>query len=194
MIRRSIFGLPANTQFTDIWENPEVFLADYKESGIYQFSEECRLSDEEMKLLYFLLYSRYGNNSINSFDRNRFKYNLFTIVFQYGPTWSKRLEIQDKIRNLSDSDIFKGSKVIYNHAFNPGTQPSTATLEELTAINEQTTNNYIKSKIEGYALQWELLKPDVTNEFLNRFQKLFQQVVAPGFPLVYVEDEDREEV
>lgn len=193
MWTKSVFGYPANTTFCDVWHTSEDFLADYKASGIYLFNEDNRLEDNMMSLLYFLLYSRYGNNSILSFDRNRFKYNVFTIIFEYGPAWVKRLDIQKDVRDLTIDELQLGSKVIYNHAYNPGTVPSTATLEELPAINEQTTNNYKKSKIEGLALQWELLRPDVTNEFLNKFQKLFQVIVQPVGTAVYVEEEDQDD-
>lgn len=46
----------------------------------------------------------------------------------------------------------QGSKVINNHAFNPSGSPTTATLEELTYTNEQTTQNYKKSKLEAYTV------------------------------------------
>jgi hypothetical protein len=76
---------------------------------------------------------------------------MFSVIFQYGPTWQKRLDIQAKIRGLTDSDILIGSKAIYNTALNPSTAPSTGSLEELTYINSQNTTNYKKSKLEAYA-------------------------------------------
>lgn len=188
------FGWPANTRFCDVWPEVDDFIDDYHDSGIYQSDEGTRLDDNHAKLLYYLLYARYGNDSIASFDRNRFEYGLFSIIFQYGPTWVKELEIQEKLRalDLTDGDLFAGVKAIHNHAYNPGTAPSTATLNELPAINEQNTTQYKKSKIDGYAALMELLKTDVSNIFLNRFKVLFQQVVVPVQPLWYTEHEEED--
>lgn len=59
--------------------------------------------------------------------------------------------MQNELRTMSDDDLIKGSKQIVNHSYNPSTAPSTATLEELTTINEQNTNNYKRSKLDAYA-------------------------------------------
>ena len=83
--------------------------------------------------------------------------------------------MQSKIRNLSDEEIQLGSKAIYNRALNPGTEPSTGSLDELNAILEQNTTNYKKSKLEAYTQVWLLLESDVTQDFLNRFKPLFSK-------------------
>ena len=83
--------------------------------------------------------------------------------------------MQSKIRNLSDEEIQLGSKAIYNRALNPGTEPTTGSLDELNAILEQNTTNYKKSKLEAYTQVWLLLEDDVTQTFLNRFKPLFSK-------------------
>lgn len=103
----------------------------------------------------------------------------------YGPTWAKRLDIQEKLRNLSEDEIKKGSRAVYNHAYNPGTAPSTATLTELTFIDNQNTTNYVRSTIEGYAALTDLLETDVTKEFIDKFKKLFLLIVQPEEKLLY---------
>ena len=69
---------------------------------------------------------------------------MFSIIYQYGPTWEKRLDIQKSLRGLTEEDIRGGTRQINNHAWNPGTEPSTATLDELTTTNEQTSTKYTK--------------------------------------------------
>jgi hypothetical protein len=145
--------------FCEIYDNAEDFLSDYKASGLYDAVSvgtppvlhlNNSLSDQETTILFYLLYAKYGNNPIANYDENQFKYKIFATIFQYGPAWSKKLDIQKKVRELTEEDIRLGSKAIYNHAYNPSTSPSTATLEELQAINEQNTTNYKKSKLEAY--------------------------------------------
>ena len=60
------------------------------------------------------------------------------------------MDIQNKIRNLTEDEIRIGTKAIYNQAVNPGTEPSTGSLEELTSISAQNTTGYKKSKLDAY--------------------------------------------
>ena len=79
--------------FCDIWDSYEKFNSDWTASIYYQ-----RVLDEvDRELVYYLLYSRYGNNPIANLDVNQWKMKVFSIMFQYGPTWQKRLNIQIQI-------------------------------------------------------------------------------------------------
>ena len=184
--------------FCEIYDNAEDFVEEYKASGLYDATSghlNNSLSDSEATVLFYLLYARYGNNPIANYDENQFKYKLFATIFQYGPAWSKKLEIQNKLRELTDDEIRLGSKAIYNHAYNPSTDPSTASLEELTAINEQNTTNYKRSKLEAYGTLWDLVVSDVSETFIKKFEKLFKQFVSPERTWIYKTDiaEDAED-
>ena len=174
--------------FTDVWADKESFLADYSNLGI-----PTTISIDNAATLYYLLYAKYGNNPIANRDEEQFKYKVFSIVFQYGPTWEKRLSIQQSLRELTEDDIIKGGKAIYNAALNPSTAPSTGSLDELNYINSQNTTNYKKSKMDAYAQLWELLRTDVTGDFINKFKVCFKQFVAPEKPLIYVTEDDGNE-
>lgn len=183
----SLFQSFYNFKFTDIYKDVDEFLADYNNNGIPTI-----ISQESATTLFYLLYARYGNSTLSNSDTNQFKYKLFSIIWQYGGTWEKRLEIQKKLRELSledGSEIYKGGKAIYNTALNPETLPSTGDLEEINFINSQNTTNYKKSKLEGLSFLNELLETDVSNEFLNHFQKLFIQIIA-GRTKYYVSEEE----
>lgn len=183
MWNKSLYGNYRQVKFTDVWQTAESFVSDYKNNGI-----ETTISDKTATTLYYLLYSRYGNSVLASSDTNRFKYDVWATIFSYGPTWEKRLEIQGKLRNLTDDELFTGATQIYNHAYNPGTAPSTSTLDELTAINEQNTSKNKKGKMDAYAMLIALLETDVTESFLDKFKKLFLKVVQPELPLWYATD------
>lgn len=188
--------------FSDIWNNANDFLTDYTSAGVFTspviengvvVKAGTKLADENVTLLFYLLYSKYGNNPIANNDINQFKYKVYSIMFQYGPSWEKRLDIQEKLRALKDEDIQKGSKAIYNTAMNPSTQPSTQTLEELTYINSQNTTNYKKSKMDAFAQLWELIDADVTGDFIAKFRVCFKQFVRPENPLLYITDSEEGE-
>lgn len=163
--------------FEDIYDSVETFMDDYGQLGLPK-----TISDQNAQNLFYLLYSRYGNSPIANLDENQFKVKLQAVIWQFGPTWEKKLDIQAKVRNLTESELMKGSEAIHNHAYDPTTSPSTA---ELTYIDQQNTSKYKKSKMDAYAEQWDLLDNDVTNDFLSKFQKLFKQFVRPEVNMIY---------
>lgn len=179
------FGVFTTPNFTDCYPDVEEFITDYSSVGI-----PTVISETNARTLYYLLYAYYGNSVIASTDLNRFKYNLFSIIWQYGPTWEKRLEIQTKLRALTDEELFAGSKQIANHALNPQTEPSTASLEELTYIDAQNTMQWKRSKLEGYNQLMMLLDSDVSADFLSKFRKLFRKVILPDIHATFEEVEE----
>lgn len=176
--------------FNEIWEDAQSFLDDYANVGI-----PTTISTQSATTLYYLLYAKYANNPLANYDENQFKYKVFSIIYSYGPTWEKKLSIQTRLRSLTEDDLLRGSKAIYNTALNPSDAPGTGTLEELDYINSQNTTNYKKSVMEAYGQLWELLSTDVTTEFVNRFKICFKMVVRPERTWIYVTDleEDSED-
>ena len=170
--------------FCDVWEDYSQFKIDLEDS---LFAGKIDISEKSLEVIFALLYAKYGNNPIANNDVNQFEAKVFGIMFQYAPTWEKRLDIQKKLRELSDEDLLKGGKAIYNNALNPDGSPATQSLEELSRINSQSTTNYKKSRMDAYAQLWDLLDTDVTGEFINKFKICFKQFVRPEEPLLYYE-------
>lgn len=177
--------------FTEVFPDYNTFETAYRTSGL----NLTEITNDNLETIYYLLYAKYGNSPIANYDENMFKYKLFGIIWQYGPTWQKRLGIQSILRDLSETELLTGSKAIYNHAFNPGEIASegasaTTSQPELQYVNDQNVTNYTKSKMDAYMQLWDLLDTDVTSEFINRFAKLFKQFVRPGALLFESEDGD----
>ena len=142
--------------FCEIWESSESFLADYNNTGT-EFTNQVptTITQENALMTYLLLFSRYGNNPIANYDITQFKNKIFTLIWQYGPAWEKRLSMQEDIRNLTLQEITTGTKTdwssegtqsqnntgtdttINNHAYNPSTAPSTQDTNELNYIDQQ---------------------------------------------------------
>jgi hypothetical protein len=177
-------------KFTDVWDDVNKFKTDLAGSPFANAISST--TPDNVTLVYYLLYARYGNNPIANEDVNQWKFKIFSVIFQYGPTWEKKLDIQAKLRGINDADLLIGSKAIYNSAVNPSTAPSTGSLEELTYINGQNTTNYKKSKMDAYAQLLALLEVDVTEDFLNKFKKCFKVFVAPEKPLIYVSEDEED--
>ena len=174
--------------FTEVFESFNDFLYYYKndiDDSIKVFDDTTSDGLNTLKRIYYLLYARYGNNPIANYDENQFIYKLFTVVYQYGPTWAKRLDVQEKLRALSDDQLKEGSQAIFDHLYNPTEIPPE---DNMTYINERNKTKYKKSPLEGYAILEELLRADVTNDFLAKFQRLFKQFVRPERTWIYVTD------
>lgn len=176
----SLYGNYRQVKFTDVYPDATTFVNDYTSSAI-----PTTISNDTATTLYYLLYSRYGNSVIASSDTNRFKYDLFATIFSYAPTWEKRLDVQEKLRDLSDEELITGQATINNHSYNPSTAPSTNSLDELTTINEQVTQKGKRDKLTAYTELLRALWTDVTEQFLDKFQKLFLIILQPEIPLWY---------
>ena len=157
--------------FAEIYDDVDTFKTKYNQSLL-----PAAITDDNMAILYYLLYAKYGNNPIINFDENQFIAKVNGIIWEYGPSWQKRLVIQNEIRSLTADDLLTGAKAINNHAFNPSDEPVD---KELPYINEQNTTQYKKSKMDAYGQLWTLIATDVTEEFLARFKPLFKQFVKP---------------
>lgn len=122
--------------FTDIWDTAGEFLQDYQQVGI-----PTTISNASATTLYYLLYAKYANNPIANYDENQFKYKVFSLVFQYGPTWEKRLSIQQTLRGLQLEDLIDDGRVseVYEHDGTSGSTRS-GTNGNTRTLNTQEAN------------------------------------------------------
>lgn len=122
--------------FTEIWDEADEFIYDYKHAGI-----PTTISDSNATTLYYLLYARYGNNPIANYDENQFKYKVLSIIYQYGPTWEKRLSVQNTLRGLQLSDLIDDGSFseLFGHQ-GAGTSTTTNNLTNTRVIDTDTTD------------------------------------------------------
>ena len=122
--------------FTEVFDDAGSFVYYYKNIGI-----PTTISDANARTLYYLLYARYGNNPIANYDEEQFKYKIFSIVFQYGPTWEKRLSVQETLRNMSLSDLVDNGQLAELFSSQGSTsQTSSGTNGNTRTLNTQEAN------------------------------------------------------
>lgn len=187
MLNGSLYGNYRTRTFADIFKSSDDFYNFYHNNGAIPET----ISEQSVRVLWALLYGKHGNDCIKSSDENRFKFQLISIVWQYGPTWQRKIEIQKKLRELTDAEITAGTQMIVGEGINPSTQLSDTEIEG-AGVNNYSRQRYKKSPLEGYANLLGLLENDVTSEFINRFGKLFRQIAVPDAALWY-EDPNIEE-
>lgn len=164
------YGTP---RFKDIYEDYATFNAAMTTSGI-----PLKITNNSLETLYYLLYARYALSHIATTDTAQFAYQVASTIFMYGPTWEKRIEIQETIRSWSEEELLDGATQINNLSANPGTAPATTSFEVLRTINQQTATRFKKSKLDGYGYLMSLLETDVTEEFIEQFNKHFMSFVG----------------
>lgn len=169
----TLYGSYRQIKFTDVYSKADDFLADYGNVGV-----PTSISNELAETLFYLLYGKYGNSTIASSDLTRFKYRLFSIIWQYGPSWEKKLDIQKLARAWADDEVTVAetydsanehevtakdetssnvsSDRLQNFADNPSTEPAVDARQPLTYINhqdythnEQDTSSTIKRSENG---------------------------------------------
>ena len=176
--------------FAQVYPSYEKFKEDYDALITLVSGGVQPLTPANTQATFYLLFARYGNNPIVNFDITQFKMKLMSVIATYGPVWEKKKAIQKSLRDLSEAELLQGAKQIYNHAFNPSTEPSTQELEELTHINDQNVANNKKAKMEAYSILWANLHVDATDEYLNKFKNCFSRFVGDQCPILFAVDEE----
>ena len=176
--------------FAQVYPSYEKFKEDYDALITLVSGGVQPLTNANAQATFYLLFARYGNNPIVNFDVTQFKMKLMSVIATYGPVWEKKKAIQKSLRDLSEAELLQGAKQIYNHAFNPSTEPSTQELEELTHINDQNVTNNKKAKMEAYSILWANLHVDATDEYLNKFKNCFSRFVGDQCPILFAVDEE----
>lgn len=176
-------------RFCQIWKDKAAFLVDYKGCDI-----PTTISDETATLLYALLCGKHYNSPIGYSSVGQWKQSIMATIYCFGPVWEKRLELQNKLRNLTDDEILAGSIDMWNDAANPSTPVAdspnglsgTLSDKQLNFIKGQTVTLRQRSKVDAYAMLYDVLKTDVTTAFLSKFDKYFLRCVAPQRVPIYI--------
>ena len=171
----------AHRSFKEIFPSVEEFKEFYENCGLPLIFTKT----ESLTTLYYLLYAQYANSHIMSDDEGQFKYAMFSIIFQYGGTWEKELEIQKQVRALDIESLRDAGTNLYQHAYNPGT-PTNGDVEQIIDYtNEATKSSSKKAIAQAYIELDALLKRDVSNYFISRFRYLFNPLAFSQYNTTY---------
>lgn len=176
--------------FSEVFPNVNDFKTSFNESPY-----KGKLKDESLEIIYYLLASRYMNSHFSNSSIKQSRWRLNSYLFMYGPSWERRLAVQERLRQLNEKEIMQGATVLYNYASNPSTSGNTLQDIPLDVLNAQNATKYSKSVLEAYQLLSDLIVTDVTKPFLAKFQDLFIKVLPPSRTptyITYLEDDDNE--
>lgn len=178
----SLFTNALYKRMCDVFPDTDSFIQYYHDCGL-----DITISDNSARNLYGLLMSRYSESHYYG-SEDMFKLRVMSTIYQYGSAWEARLDIQKKIKSLTEEEILRGDIQINNQAAHPSTEnTNTDTFKPLEYIDNQNASTTTRSKLAAYSLQYNQIVTDVTEEFLDKFKKLFRKIIAN--PDLYYETE-----
>ena len=172
--------------FADVFPTFDSFKSVF-DNDFDKYAKDC-ISATSLKTLFWILYSRYCDNPIVNYSIINFKAKIVSLTYQKGPTWERKLALQKDLRDLSESDLLTGARTIFNRAQHDEGEPGTDTDIELTYINAQDVSKQRRSKLDAYSYLQDVLKTDVTEEFIKSYAKLFSKFVSPTVTRIYEND------
>lgn len=177
--------------FSEIFPDYDSFKKCFDED-FDKYAKDC-ISATSLKYLFWMLYAKYGNNPIVNYSVDTFKAKVVSLTFSKGPTWERKLSLQKTLRDLSDSDLLTGARTILNRALHDGSEPSTNSTEETPFINAQDVSKLTRSKLDAYSYLQDVLRTDVSEEFIRSYSVLFSKFVSPNITRIYENDIEEEE-
>ena len=178
--------------FSEIFPSYAEFADFYNTCGIpKRLMTDNKYDKFDINAIYALLIANYANDHIASYDENRFKLMVMSIIYEAGPAWQRAMEIQDRFLTMNDKIIYSGSKAVYNHAMHPDTEPNTTsdagTLfnEPLPFISDQNTASWTKDNVKGLIEVLYALDDTLCTRFVARFKRLFKKVSYNRPPLLF---------
>lgn len=131
------------------------------------------LTEDQTTQCYYLLMSRYNESTFKLTDKDAIARRIGAILASYGAVWAKNKEINQTVRNMSESDIIEGQTSVSNNASNPSIEPSTQTLDELTYIDNQMVNKTKRSKLNAYEHFKDMIDSEKDEWLIEKFKILF---------------------
>lgn len=173
-----VLGLAQPNTIAESYEPSETFENTVASNTVLDLS--TLLTPSSISVTYQILTSRYGESEITNNSTLKFVSKLLLVMYQYAPTWERKLGIQATLRSLSEDDLRVGSRIISTHAYNPSDVPEAPNVvdEEIVTVNDQNVNKNKKSKMDAYGMLWTLLTNDVTEDYIRRFKNLFRTVLS----------------
>lgn len=180
----------ATRTFTEIYESVNDFIYDYNNIGL------PRTIDVSLCMtLYYLLYGKYGNSPIANNDETQFKYKMFSLIWQYGPTWEKRLNIQEELRNLSLEDLITDTQIheLFEHEGSNTESGSNSSTASRDTSESGTNTGTITNRKQGTVTtdHDSTVTTDNTNESVKNHANNPETAPATNAytPLNYIDDQ-----
>ena len=163
--------------FSQVYPELDDFTKNVKED--YSEYAKNALTDDNLTALYFMLYAKYGNTPMINLSEEIFKAKVVSTIFQKGPTWQRKLKLQEDIRALQYSEVYKALEK-----------------EDVPLVQNpiKKTNVILKNVNFQYAMKlWDFIMDQLQQWMLLSVLQQFQlclsleQIISTGFLQIFLE-------
>lgn len=143
----SIYPIYETETFKDIFPDYQTFHSKLQDNPLFT---NVTINDA---FVYYLLYGRYANSPIANLDTTQFEYKFFGILWQYYPTWQKRLNVQEALRDLSLNDLIDNGKIedLFQHSGTNGNTRSGSVVVDQDTTDTNTTTGESETNTTGHS-------------------------------------------
>lgn len=125
--------------------------------------------------IYFLLASEYCNEHIASYDENKFKLQVMRIIYEAGPAWQKAMVVNEKLIDMQDTDVHRGSKLESNSSGNVD-RSATSDGNATNSANGKTITNNAEHPDVTPNTNTDTELPYISNQQVNKANKTDQMI------------------
>lgn len=148
-------------------------------------SEINSLDEDQIKELYFLIVSKYGDSNIRYTNEYLFRINLFKEINNKYP---KVLAWKRDQKTLRDTDIEQfriGGRMVQNTGAHNTSDVNTDTMDGIDQLDMQTITNSQRGDLAVLQDRLTAYRVGEEDRFVNSLSNLFVVIIAPMSDLLY---------
>lgn len=147
--------------------------------------EHINLDDEELEIIYKILYNNYCNCSVAYDTPNAFYRMFFLEIFNSGEDYIIKLNMVKRLRQLSEDDLVKEYETVSNVANNDNEIVSDPLQHIVPYITTQSSSTSKGNKANAILRGLSAYRDNNVKYFVDKFQYLFLTIFG-DFGIYYV--------
>lgn len=145
-----------------------------------------KMTEDEKEYLFTLVYSKYADSHARYTNESLFILNLKKEIMVYYPQVLAIIRDQKKMRDTSDTDFARAGRTMVNMGAHNTANLPTTTMEGVNQLDTQTVQNNERAAIDVLMQRMDLYRSGFEDHFLDKFVKLFVQIISPQRDLLYI--------
>lgn len=177
----------------DLWQTTDMFYNDFMASPFSGDVDNNLYNRADLDKVFWHLMSKYDESHYSYKSDDKCKLKTFHVIHQYLPTYLKRIELQERIRNMTDQDLFDSGKQVVKSANTPDVEEDMNSLSTPQYTDNIQVQNRQSAKLLAIQQQYGSILDNVWDEFIDKFAFLFKKFMFIPYDYIYINEEGDEE-
>lgn len=147
------------------------------------------ITTAELEEMYYQLLGEYMQSHFIFLEPLQIDMQVAKKIVNYYPNLKKRIELQQNILNISDSDLEEGTTMINSGMVNPDSDEVEPNTKDLPYTSQKSLQTRKYSKPDQYLRQYNLIIDGLYDTFIMRFKDLFITLIIGTNNLLSMNDE-----